>query len=122
MLRSVRDVFEMRPASGAAFLAAVVLGLSLAPLSAETETSASPERTVFGAQAEMVMVDVVVADAQGNPVTGLTRDDFAVSEEKRPQEIKSFEAVSLPLPPSEPREVQPAAHVHRPNSPGDDHP
>lgn len=40
-------------------------------------------------------MDAVVLDAAGRPVTGLTRDDFSVSEEGRPREIVSFEAVDL---------------------------
>ena len=37
-------------------------------------------------------VDAIVLDAKGQPVRGLTRDDFALSEDGKPQEIVSFEA------------------------------
>lgn len=38
-----------------------------------------------------VVVDVVVTDAKGHPVTGLTRDDFSVAEDSKPQPVRSFE-------------------------------
>jgi hypothetical protein len=46
----------------------------------------------FPSQAELVTVDVVVLDAKGNPIQGLKREDFALSEDGRPQTIVSFEA------------------------------
>jgi len=54
----------------------------------------SPAQTpVFGTAVELVRVDVVVLDKDGRPVTGLTKDDFTVEEEGRPQAITSFEPV-----------------------------
>ena len=47
----------------------------------------------------LVLVDAVVTDKNGNPVTNLTKDDFAVYEDKVPQRVVSFEppsAHSLP--------------------------
>jgi VWFA-related protein len=38
-----------------------------------------------------VVVDVVVTDGQGRPVTGLTRDDFGVEEDKVPQPVRFFD-------------------------------
>ena len=48
---------------------------------------------VFGTGVELVRLDVVVLDKDGRPLTGLTREDFAVEEEGRPQTIESFEPV-----------------------------
>jgi VWFA-related protein len=39
----------------------------------------------------LVVLDVVATDQHGKPVEGLTRDDFRVFEDKRPQTIRSFE-------------------------------
>jgi hypothetical protein len=36
-------------------------------------------------------VDVTVTDSKGNPVHGLTRDDFTVLEDGKPQPIRTFE-------------------------------
>jgi len=49
----------------------------------------------FPAAVEEVLVDVVVADRDGNPVGGLVRDDFAIAEDGTPQTILSFEAVDV---------------------------
>jgi len=67
---------------------------------------ASPPAPVFGTAVELVRVDVVVLDKEGRPVTGLTRDDFTVEEEGRPQAVTSFEPVVVrgarPVPADEP--------------------
>jgi VWFA-related protein len=45
------------------------------------------------ATSRLVFLDVTVLDAKGLPlVSGLTKDDFTISEDKRPQRIFSFEA------------------------------
>jgi VWFA-related protein len=46
----------------------------------------------FPAAVELVTVDAVVLDRDGNAVAGLARGDFVVSEDGRPQEIVGFEA------------------------------
>jgi VWFA-related protein len=54
----------------------------------------------FRAEAELVTVDVVVADKNDAPVVGLTRDDFQIMEDGRPQAVTHFEAVELPAAPT----------------------
>ncbi len=44
----------------------------------------------------VVNVDVYVTDRQGNPVTGLTRDDFELLVDGRPEAITNFFAVAGP--------------------------
>ena len=40
----------------------------------------------------LVFLDVTVLDKKGNPVvTGLSKDDFTITENKKPQRIFSFE-------------------------------
>jgi VWFA-related protein len=41
-------------------------------------------------RAELVQIDVIVVDAQGKPVRDLTRDDFQVLEDGKPQRIAHF--------------------------------
>lgn len=41
--------------------------------------------------AQTVIVDVVVTGTNGNPITGLHKEDFSVSEDGRPQAITTFE-------------------------------
>jgi len=45
----------------------------------------------FPTEVEVITVDAVVVDKDGRPVTGLTRDEFRVLEDGKPQEIVSFE-------------------------------
>lgn len=47
--------------------------------------------------ADEVVVPVMVRDAEGRPVKGLTRDDFLVAENKVPQEISFFGTSRMPL-------------------------
>ena len=56
--------------------------------------SAAPLPT-FTAEVEQVVVDVVVTDKQGVPVTGLSKSDFSVEEDGAPQSVATFEAVQL---------------------------
>jgi len=42
-------------------------------------------------ESELVLVNVVVRDKQGNPVTGLTRDDFTLLEDGKAQRVSSFD-------------------------------
>lgn len=65
----------------------LVLGCAIARGSAQQPT--------FPSRVDLVTVDVVVFDRQGDPVEGLTREDFTVREDGRPQQVAAFEAISL---------------------------
>ena len=45
----------------------------------------------FKAKARLVLVDVVVTNNKGEPVTGLKKEDFEVLEDGKPQSISTFE-------------------------------
>jgi VWFA-related protein len=64
----------------------------IAALSPGQEPPAPPS---FPASVEQVVVDAVVLDETGAAVTGLSRDDFLVAEDGRPQAVASFEAVEV---------------------------
>ncbi len=51
----------------------------------------------FQVEVNYVDVDAVVTDAQGNFVTGLTRDDFEVFENGKPQKVDTFSMVEIPV-------------------------
>jgi VWFA-related protein len=53
-----------------------------------------PPVPTLNVASRLVLVDVVVTDKEGNPVTNLTKDDFAVYEDKVPQRVVSFETPS----------------------------
>ncbi|HEY4675603.1 MAG TPA: VWA domain-containing protein [Candidatus Angelobacter sp.] len=63
--------------------------------------SAKPPFTLKTAT-HLVLVDVVVTDGKGKPVTGLKAEDFAVTEDGHPQTVRSFSfqqpAISSDLP------------------------
>ena len=50
----------------------------------------------FPSQVDVVTVDVVVLDRNGDPVGNLQASDFVVTEDGRPQKLIQFEAVALP--------------------------
>lgn len=70
-----------------AFAAAWVATLASTPVTAQAPPT-------FPARTELVIVDVTVLDRDGRPQAGLGARDFRVTEDGRPQEIVSFEAVS----------------------------
>jgi VWFA-related protein len=76
---------------------ALVALLALRALAASGQDKApeAQERKppVFAREVEQVTVDVVVADKQGNPVTGLGKEDFTVTDEGQAQQIASFDVV-----------------------------
>ena len=51
----------------------------------------------FRTSAEAVAIDVFVTDADGKPVSGLTADDFELTENNKPQDITTFRAVDVPV-------------------------
>ena len=72
---------------------AVCCGLTLAARAQETprSTAKSDESGfVIRSQSNLIVVPVIVRDANGKPVSGLTRDDFEVFDNKKPQAISHF--------------------------------
>lgn len=57
----------------------------------------APPSATFQVSVNYVDVDVTVTDARGNFVGGLTRDDFDVFEDGKPQKIDTFSYVEIPL-------------------------
>jgi VWFA-related protein len=71
--------------------------LALATPGAMAWTPSSPQapgqapRATFKSGLDLVVVNVVVRDKAGMPVRGLTRDDFVVLEDGKPQTVSSFD-------------------------------
>jgi VWFA-related protein len=55
------------------------------------EPALPPDVPVFHVQTALVLTDVSVVDAKGNPIHGLQANDFSLIEDGEPQEIRSFE-------------------------------
>jgi len=54
--------------------------------------------TVLHAGTQLVIVDVVVQDKDGHPIHGLKKEDFSLLEDKKPQEVTTFEEHALGSP------------------------
>ena len=63
-----------------------------APGKEKKEKEAGADDEVVRVETSLVVANVLVLDRQGRAVSGLTREDFAVSEDGRPQEVGVFAA------------------------------
>ena len=70
--------------------------LSGALLVATSIVVAQNPTSTIRVEVPLVTVDVTVSDAANRPVTNLTRDDFLIFEDGKPQEIRAFSAVDSP--------------------------
>lgn len=80
----------MRSAVVAAAVAIAATGVS---------SLAGQDPPVFRSSVGLVEVDVTVIDKDGQPVRGLTRDDFEILEEDRLQDISTLSFVDIPYAP-----------------------
>ena len=68
------------------------IAASFSTLLALAGGAAGTQDPVPGAKSEIVRLDVVVTDSQGTPVRDLTRDDFRLLEDGKPQRLTHFTA------------------------------
>jgi VWFA-related protein len=74
------------------------VGVALLGVSSAAQTPQTQQPPVtFQVEVNYVDVDAVVTDENGNFVAGLTRDDFEVFEDGRPQKVEMFSFVELPV-------------------------
>jgi VWFA-related protein len=72
---------------------AVLLSVAPGPWCPVQGQQPAPAAPTFRVTSNLVFLDVTVLDKQGRPVvTGLTKDDFTITENKKPQRIFSFDA------------------------------
>jgi VWFA-related protein len=87
---------------------AMIAALPLSPIAGQTsappQTPATPQRDVrqdnsrqyrIRVESELVLVNVVVRDKRGHPVTGLKRENFTLTENGKPQQISGFDFENL---------------------------
>src|SRR5262249_2913704 len=93
------------------FASLLFVGLTLVPaVRAEHQTappaSVSPAQTgqtpqtpplTFRVETNYVEADALVTDAAGKFVSGLSRDDFEVLEDGKPQDVSVFSLVQIPI-------------------------
>ena len=75
-------------------LGALVFSLALPVASQQEETPDEPEIFLEQVAVDIVNVEVYVTDKEGNPISGLTRGDFEVTEDGRPVEVVNFYRVA----------------------------
>jgi VWFA-related protein len=87
---------------GPAFPFVLLLAVSVLGAQEPTRPAARPTApgatATFPAQVEQVTVDLVVVDRRTGPMPGLTKDDFILNEDGKPQPIVSFESVVVAAP------------------------
>ena len=73
---------------------ALLLGILSVPVWAQapdTQTPSKPGGYVFHAHTREVLTDVTVTDNDGSPVHGLSRSEFHIFDNNRPEQLESFE-------------------------------
>ena len=80
-------------------LVALAIGAAVlqSPADITAQAPQAPPSVTFSVEVNYVDVDVVVTDEKGNFVPGLTRDDFEVFEDGKPQKIDTFAYVEIPV-------------------------
>lgn len=90
--------------SGLLLLVSLVALLSVAGAQAGGNPPPPPDQThspyTLQVNSRVVLTDVTVTDAKGNPVRGLRQADFKISDNTRPQTIGSFEEHTAQLTPA----------------------
>ncbi len=81
-------------------LAALCGGLLAAQQQPAPQTPApTPDQppVTFRVEVNYVEVDAIVTDAQGNPISNLTKNDFEVYEDGKKQDVATFSLVNIPI-------------------------
>src|SRR5215813_4517942 len=65
----------------------------------QTNVPLEQPASVLRVMTQLVVVDVVATDRKGAPVVDLKQDDFAVTEDGKPQSIRAFSFQGAPVSP-----------------------
>ena len=79
-----------------AALLAMIVGADL-KVGPYAQQAAQDQPPTFRGSADAVQLSVIVTDREGNPVSGLTEDDFEILEGGKPRPITTFSAVNIPI-------------------------
>ena len=77
-----------------AVLSALFAQTTPPPAKAKNSPGSPTEDEVVRITTELVQIDAVVTDRDGNPVTNLRAEDFEILEDRKPQQITAFSYVS----------------------------
>jgi VWFA-related protein len=75
----------------------MIRGAAVLLVVALSSTAVGTQQPTFRARVDLVEIDAVVTDASGNPVSGLTAEDFEILEGGRRQAIAAFSKVDIPI-------------------------
>jgi VWFA-related protein len=89
--RTTREVAHIKRRPTRAWLSVLLVACPLAALS-QGAPSAPDSRPTLRSDVSLVPVHVVVRDSQGRPVGNLSRDDFQIFDQGKPQVIQQFSA------------------------------
>lgn len=81
-------------------LAALSGGLLAAQQQPAPQTPTPPADqppVTFRVEVNYVEIDAIVTDAQGNPISNLTKNDFEIYEDGKKQEVATFSLVNIPI-------------------------
>ncbi|HEY3043834.1 MAG TPA: VWA domain-containing protein [Vicinamibacterales bacterium] len=78
-------------------LAALLVVAGVSALAGQGAAPTAPQTPTFRVNVEYVEVDAVVTDGDGQFVRGLTKDDFQIFEDGKPQAISTFSIVDIPV-------------------------
>ena len=109
--RLVNPRDESRAARVRLVLRWVVVVAAVLSVAAPRAQSRGAQRPVFRGGTELVLVNVVVRDKSGAVVRGLTRDDFAITEDDKAQSVTSFDFEELDRAEAAPAALDPARPV-----------
>jgi VWFA-related protein len=90
----------MRISAPVAFLACLLLGPALAAKQPPAPSAVAPAQQpplTFKVDVNYVEIDARVTDAQGDFVPDLTKDDFDITEDGKPQTLTIFSKVNIPI-------------------------
>ncbi len=85
------SVVVVAAAVSAITISAAMQSWSQTQTSSDKKSGQAQTEYVFRSNVRRVPLDVIVLDKKGNVVRGLTRDDFVVEEDRKPQNVLSFE-------------------------------
>ena len=86
---------------------ASALAVAAIPALAQPPEPSEPAAPTIKVYSRETIIDVLVTDDKGQPVRGLTRSDFTVTEDGKPQIIRGFSEYDKPSPPAPPPTLPP---------------
>lgn len=93
--------------------AVLLASAALAQTPAAPASGSQVPAPIIQTRTNLVIEDVVVTDRAGNPVHGLQRSDFIISEKGKPQQIRTFdEHAARPSAPVQPLDLPPGVFTN----------